>query len=59
MSKAVLFQAIPFSISRKFSYIQTIYRTLSGATTPGESGPGNDCNEGLLRISQSSSITGT
>ena len=32
---------------------------LSGATTPGQSGPGSDGNEGVLRIPQSSSITGT
>ena len=34
-------------------------RTLSGATTPGQSAPRNDGNEGVLRILQSSSITGT
>ena len=34
-------------------------RALSGATTPGQSGPGSDGNEGLLHIPQSSSITGT
>ena len=33
-------------------------RTVSGATTPGVSGPGRDGNERVLRISQSSSITG-
>ena len=33
-------------------------RTLSGATTPGQSGPGSDGNEGVLRIPQSSSISG-
>ena len=32
---------------------------LSGATTPGQSEPGSDGNEGVLRTSQSSSITGT
>ena len=32
---------------------------LSGATTPGQSGPGSDGNEGVLRIPQSSSIAGT
>ena len=36
-----------------------IYRTLSGATTPGQSGPGSNGNEGVLRIPQSSSIAGT
>ena len=33
--------------------------TLSGATTLGQSWPGSDGNKGLLRIPQSSSITGT
>ena len=33
--------------------------TLSGATTPGQSGPGSDGNKGILCIPQSSSITGT
>ena len=42
-----------------FNSIGTIDRTLSGATTPGQSGPGSDGNEGVPRISQSSSITGT
>ena len=32
---------------------------LSGATTPGQSGPGSDGNEGILCIPQSSSITWT
>ena len=32
---------------------------LSGATTPAQSGPGSDGNEGVLRIPQSSSITAT
>ena len=32
---------------------------LSGATTPGQSGPVSDGNKGVLRIPQSSSITGT
>ena len=31
--------------------------TLSGATTPGHSGLGSDCNEEVPRILQSSSIT--
>ena len=34
-------------------------RTLSGATTPGQSGPGSDGNKEVLRFSQNSSITGT
>ena len=36
-----------------------IDRALSGATTPGQSGPGSDGNEGVLRIPQSSSTAGT
>ena len=32
---------------------------LSGATTPGQSGPGSNGNAGVLRIPQSSYITGT
>ena len=32
---------------------------LSVATTPGQSGPGSNGNEGVLRIPQSSRITGT
>ena len=34
-------------------------RALSGATKPVQSGPGNNGNEGVLRIPQSHSITGT
>ena len=34
-------------------------RALSGATTPGQSGPGSDGNEGVIRIPQSSSIAGS
>ena len=41
------------------SYIQPIDSTLSGATTPSQSGPRSDGNEGVLRILQSSGITGT
>ena len=59
MSKPVLFQTIHFCISTKFSFIWPIDRSLSGATTPGQSGPGNSGNEGVLPISQTSSITRT
>ena len=59
MSKTVWFQAIQFSISTQFSSIWTIDRTLSGATNPGQSEPGSDGNEWVLRIPQSSGITGT
>ena len=43
----------------QLSSIWPIDRILSGATTPGQSGPGSDGNEGVLRIPQSSSFTGT
>ena len=59
MSKTVLFQTFQFSISTQFSCILPIDRTLSGATTPGLSGLGNNGNEGVLHIPQSSSNTGT
>ena len=36
-----------------------IDRTLSGVTTPDQSGPGSDGNEGVHCIPQSFSITGT
>ena len=35
-----------------------IDKTLSGATTPGQSEPGSDGNERVLRIFYNSSITG-
>ena len=38
--------------------IWPIDKTLSGATTPGQSEPGSNGNEGVLHIPQSSSITG-
>ena len=38
------------------SSIWSIDRTLSGATTLGQSGPGSDDNEGLFHIPQISSI---
>ena len=57
--KTQLFQTIQFSISTQFSSIWPIDRTLSDATTPGQSGPWSDANEGVLRIPQSSRVTGT
>ena len=39
------------------SSIWPIERTLLGATTPGQSRPGSDGNEGVLRIPQISRIT--
>ena len=41
------------------SSIWPIDRTLSGSTTPGQSRPGSDRNEGVLSIRQRSSIAGT
>ena len=38
--------------------VKQSFWTLSGATTPVQSEPGSDCIEGILHISQSSSITG-
>ena len=52
----VLFQAIQFSISTQFSSIWPIDWTPSGATSPGESGPGSNYIEEVLCILQSSSI---
>ena len=56
--KTVLFLIIQFSISPELSSIRPIDRTLSGTTAPGQNGPGNDGNEEVLCIPQSSSITG-
>ena len=42
----------------QFSSIRCIDRTLSGDTTPDQSGPWSNGSEGVLRISQCSSITG-
>ena len=61
--QTVLFLTIRFDISHLFAHSlkwQTVlFDPLSGAITPSQSGPGSDGNEGVLRISQSSSITGT
>ena len=46
-------------MSGQFNSILLIDRTLTGATSPGQSGPGSDGNEGVLHITQSSSIIGT
>ena len=43
----------------QFSSIWPIDRTLIRYTTPRQSGPGSDGNQGVLRIPQSSSIAGT
>ena len=46
-------------MNRQYSSIWPIDRTLSGVTTPSQTGPVSDGNEEVLRIPQSSSITGT
>ena len=45
------------SLNVKQFYL-SIYKTLSGATSPSQSGPGSDGNEGVILIPQSFSITG-
>ena len=50
MSKTVLFQTVQFSFSKLFISIFPMDGNLSGATTPGQSRPGCDDNEGVLRI---------
>ena len=59
MSKTVQCPTIQFNISTQFNSFWSIDRTLSGATTLGQSGPGSDDNEDVLRIPQSPGITGT
>ena len=46
-------------MSAHFSSILPIDRTLSGSTTPGQSGPRSDSNNEVLRIPKISSISGT
>ena len=41
----------------QFSSLWAIGKTLSGASTQGQSGPGRDSNKWMLGIPQSSSIT--
>ena len=48
-----------FTLLALFSSISSITRTLTGATTSGQSGPGSDDNVGVFRVSKSFSITGT
>ena len=57
ISKTILFQTIQSSICIQFSSILPIDRTLSGATTPGLSGPGSDGNDGVLCIPQRYNIS--
>ena len=57
--KTVLFQVFQSRINTQFSSIRPTDRSLSGATTSSQSGPGSDDNEALVCIPESSSITGT
>ena len=57
MSKQFYFKQFSLALSTQFSSSWPIERILSGATTQGQSGPGNDSNEGVLHIPQSSRIT--
>ena len=56
--KKVLFQTIQFSIITQFSPFWLRDKTLSGATTQSQSGPGSDGNKEVIHIPQSASITG-
>ena len=56
--KTALFQVIQFSISTYSSSLWPLDSTLSGATTPNQSGPESDDNEGVPCIPQNSSIPG-
>ena len=56
--KTVLFQTLQFRISTNFSFSLSLDRTLLGSTTPSQGGPESNGNEGVLRVPQSSSITG-
>ena len=55
----VLYQIIQFSIGTQFSSIWSIGRTLSGATTPGQSRLWSDGNKEVPHIPQRSCIIGT
>ena len=48
--QTVLIQTIQFSISMQFSSIYPTDSALSDATIPGQSGPGSNDNEGVLRV---------
>ena len=55
----VFTQKIQFSISMLLVLFNPQIGPLSGAATVGQSGPGSDGSEGVLRIPQSSSTAGT
>ena len=48
--KTVQFWTIQFTISTYFSSIWHIDKARWGATTPGQSWPGSDSNDGVLQI---------
>ena len=52
-------QTIQYSISMLFALFNLLIGPLSGATTPGQRGPGRNSKKGVFRIPQSSSIAGT
>ena len=56
--KTVQSQTLQFGINTQFSSIKPIDKNLSGTTTPGQSGPGCDSNEGVLHIPHSCSFNG-
>ena len=58
MSNQFYFKQVSLT-KEQFSSIWPIDRALSGATTPEQSGPVSDDNEGVIRISWGSSIIGT
>ena len=51
LSKTFLFQGIQFNETIQFrvSMPLVLFRVLSGATTPGQSGPGSDGNKAFLK----------
>ena len=59
VSKQFYLKEFRLALGSQFSSIWPIDRTLSGAITPDQSGPGSDGNKWALRIPQSFSITGT
>ena len=59
MSKQFYFNQFSLGTSTQFNSIWPIDRTRSDPATLGQSGPGSDGNEEVIRISQSSSITET
>ena len=59
-SKNMQFKCKNSKLSKpRYSYIWPSGGSLSRATTSGQGGPGSDGNEGVLRIPQSPSTTGT